>query len=165
MSIIQSLKDRSLLSAAELPVAEYVLEHRDQVLSMPIRALAEASCSSPSSVLRLCRKVGASGYQDFKIRLAAEMERRAQDAVDVDYDFPVSRDDSVAELAGKLSKISCEAIVETTRLLEGDSVRRAAELVMGAERVALFAEGDTSARLMGFGNQIMKLGLPVIVVG
>ncbi len=56
------------LSPAESGVNNYVLSHVDDLMHMTIRSLAEACYTTPTTVIRYCRKIGYSGFEEFKIR-------------------------------------------------------------------------------------------------
>lgn len=165
MAILDLLRDDDRLSESEKAIAAYILDHGDEVLTMSIQDLAEKTHTSPSSVVRFCRKAGTSGYRDFRIKLAAELQMRAEEPGDINYDFPVARNDSVRQIAGKIRQLTCDAVTGTARLIDPVVMGKAAKLVLGARRIALLAEGDSYARLMGFGNQLVKLGLPVAYQG
>lgn len=56
--------------------ADYILEHLRQVPSMSAGELADASYTSKATVVRLCQKLGLTGYQEFKIRLVEEISQK-----------------------------------------------------------------------------------------
>lgn len=49
-------------------VYTYVSKHKNQVMYMTIRELAEAAGVSTTTVLRFCKKMGCDGYSEFRIR-------------------------------------------------------------------------------------------------
>lgn len=53
------------LNALELMVYNYVSKHKNQVMYMTIRELAEAAGVSTTTVLRFCKKMGCDGYSNF----------------------------------------------------------------------------------------------------
>lgn len=53
------------LNALELMVYTYVSKHKNQVMYMTIRELAEAAGVSTTTVLRFCKKMGCDGYSNF----------------------------------------------------------------------------------------------------
>lgn len=61
----------SSASQAELRFARYVVEHPN-VVYQSITEVMEESGASFGTVIRYCKKLGCSGFQDFKIRLASE---------------------------------------------------------------------------------------------
>lgn len=54
--LLTKLSDHSNFSERETFVAEYVLEHGNSVCNMTIQELAKVTYSSPSTIMRLCKK-------------------------------------------------------------------------------------------------------------
>ena len=63
------------LNATELMVYTYVSKHKNQVMYMTIRELAEAAGVSTTTVLRFCKKMGCDGYSEFRIRFKLYTEQ------------------------------------------------------------------------------------------
>ena len=62
----ETIKGRMhLLTNTEGKIANYVLEHYDEVLNYNISELAENAGVSDASVVRFCKNLGYKGYQDF----------------------------------------------------------------------------------------------------
>ncbi|HPI99430.1 MAG TPA: MurR/RpiR family transcriptional regulator [Enterococcus sp.] len=62
------------LSELDLEILHYIVEHTDEVVSLSILDLAERVHSSKSSILRLTKKMGFSGYSEFKYFLRQEQQ-------------------------------------------------------------------------------------------
>ena len=56
-------------------VADHVLTHED-IIHQTITQMVNASGASYGSVDRFCKKMGYSGFQDFKIHLAEDLALR-----------------------------------------------------------------------------------------
>src|SRR5215217_4371031 len=54
-------------------VADHVLGNAQAVLYQSITELAEEASSSEASVMRFCRELGFTGFQNFKLMLAQEL--------------------------------------------------------------------------------------------
>ena len=54
----------------ERKIADYILKKPGGVLFMSITELAEECGVAEASIHRFCRKVGAKGYQEFKMKLS-----------------------------------------------------------------------------------------------
>lgn len=65
----------SSLSQSEKRVASYVQQHPADVVYLSLQALAQRCEVSDSTVLRFCRSLGYSGYQDFKSALIPHLLR------------------------------------------------------------------------------------------
>ena len=59
-----------VLSKAEKQVVNCIIEDPESIIHLSVAGLAEKSGSSEATVIRACRKLGLSGYQDLKVTLA-----------------------------------------------------------------------------------------------
>jgi DNA-binding MurR/RpiR family transcriptional regulator len=64
------------LSKVGKRVADYVQMHPDKTILLSLQALSGKCSVSDASVLRFCRSLGFSGYQDFKAALVPELLER-----------------------------------------------------------------------------------------
>ena len=63
------------LSRAERRVAEWLLQHPQKAVDMPLNEVAASAGVSDPSVIRFCRSVGTSGFRQFKGHLIAALQR------------------------------------------------------------------------------------------
>ena len=99
------------LSPKELEIMQYVHEHSDAIVSMSIQTFAQEINYSTSTVIRFCRKLGFSGFPEFKYFLKNLNIQKEQN--------PVSSDISVASI-----KNSIKADLESTSSLLNSAVTR-----------------------------------------
>ncbi len=64
------------LSELDNEIIQYILEHTDEVIGLSILELADKIHISKSSILRLTKKLGFSGYSEFKYFLRQEQTSR-----------------------------------------------------------------------------------------
>ncbi len=67
------------LSNNELNVLKYVYEHSDEVLDMSIQTLAAQTSYSSATILRFCKKLGYSGFAEFKYASVPRKEKKIPD--------------------------------------------------------------------------------------
>lgn len=70
-----SSKDVQSLNELEFTLYNYVSQHKEQVIYMRIRDLADAAHVSTTTVLRFCRKLKCSGFAEFKVKLRLQLEK------------------------------------------------------------------------------------------
>ena len=78
MKIIRQLEEQNGFTHNEQVIAGYILKQKYKILSLSAAALARETYTSPAAVIRLCQRIGLSGYQEFKIRFSAELEQEKQ---------------------------------------------------------------------------------------
>lgn len=62
------------LNELEFTLYNYICQHKEQVVYMRIRDLADAAHVSTTTVLRFCRKLNCSGFAEFKVKLRLHLE-------------------------------------------------------------------------------------------
>lgn len=70
MSLFLDIRKNPDLSQSERFIAEYIITHPNNIMEMTMDELAQATFTSRSSVLRLCKKNGYKGFHELKTQLA-----------------------------------------------------------------------------------------------
>ena len=86
----------------DLAVYDCIIKNRGRMSRMPIKELAAMAHVSTATVLRFCRKCGADGYSEFKLRYREHFEGK-RDAL---------KDDGVSELQSFVNRIRSEDFQE-----------------------------------------------------
>lgn len=165
-----SLED---LSPVQRRVAQYVLDHPDATIYHSVTELSEATRSSEGSIIRFCQDLGFSGFQEFKLTLAVELDppSRAQrssrgavrgasaDAVVVD---PSGGGDGAGEsLMAHLAANAAAALLDTANLFELESFRTVAQRLAVAPRVDIYGVGASGVVAQYFAYKLLRLGATV----
>ena len=144
MGVLIKLRDCESLSPAEAQVRDVIIEDPRSVLNSTVYELAEAAYTSPSTVSRLCKRVGISGYASLRLLLAEEVHHL--ETIDLDYldTTTIEPTDSPAEVVEKLTSISVKTIQETHELVDMDALAQAVSLLhsYGHRKIGLFLSGD-----------------------
>ena len=70
-SLVTQIKAHSSsLTKAEQRVAAYIIENPESVIFQSVSDLADCSKTSDATVMRTCKRLGFSSYQEFKVLLA-----------------------------------------------------------------------------------------------
>lgn len=159
MAILDALARKQNFTKTEEALADYMLHHAETVAGMNIGELAAAAYASNASIVRLCHKLGVDGYRDFRIQLAAELERLRSFEARTNPDIPFLENQSTRTIMNSIATLSKAAIDQCYGTVSSGSVQRAARLVLGARRVALFAIGDSEISCEAFANLMLKIGV------
>lgn len=77
----------SKLSDLDNDIIQFIIEHSDEVIDLSITELADKVHISKSSILRLTKKLGFSGYSEFKYFLRQEQNTQfISETADAIYD-------------------------------------------------------------------------------
>lgn len=124
----------------------YVLSHVDDLMHMTIRSLAEACYTTPTTVIRYCRKIGYSGFEEFKIRIRQDLSR---------YDFEsysIRRSEKPVEVINKLRVMHADVISKTVDLISLTQLEAIVQRIREAEVVDIIAF-DVNAALADYASQ------------
>lgn len=163
MAVIEALARRQGFTSTDQAVADFVLSHADEVVGMNIGELSAATFVSNATIVRLCHKIGVDGYRDFRIALAAELERSRAGETDVNPDSPFLEGQGTRTIVSSIANLSKLAVDQCYASLDIAEVRKAARLVLGARRVAIYAIGDSEISAEGFVNLMLKIGVTCYV--
>ncbi len=159
MAVIELLSQAHGFTNTEKDIAAYVLEHPDEVTSMTIGELAEAAFASAASIVRLCHKLGVEGYREFRIDLAADLERSRSGETDINPDTPFLEGQGTREVMSSIANLKRLAIERCYSMVPTHVIQKAARLVLGAHRIVLYAIGDSEISCESFSNLLIKIGI------
>lgn len=145
------------LNEQEQKVGQYVLDHPDEVIHLPMNDLAQRCAVGDTTVFRFCRKVQTDGYQDFKIRLALELTpgRLATYAMT----FP---GEGVIEAARKVITADIKALDDTLSVLDFAALERAADALLAARRVDIYGSGGGAIAALELQYKLMRVGVRAV---
>lgn len=141
------------LSPAEQRVADYVLEHPEEVIYFSVTELAEASGVGESTVIRFCQSVGFRGYQEFKLSLAREQVSDRENVTG-----HVDPLDDLPTLVQKLTFANARAVEETANLLAGPALERAVEALLRARKIDFYGVGASGATALDAKYKFLRIG-------
>ena len=105
LSLVEKHYDK--LSKVGKRVADYVQMHPDKTILLSLQGLSKKCSVSDASVLRFCRSLGFSGYQDFKAALVPELLEKGTSIyqeIDVEDDFATVREKFLENLSSDIRK-------------------------------------------------------------
>lgn len=145
---------RDSLGQAERKVVDYILRNPEKVIYLSVAGLAEASGVSDATVVRACRKLGLSGYQDFKVTLAQDIVTPIQSIHE-----EISMEDDVSAIADKVFQGTVQALRLTHDSLDTEALERAADFIMKARRVVILGMGSSHSVAVDLQHKLLRLGI------
>ncbi len=150
---IEALLDN--LRRSERKVADLVLARPNHVVNMSMAELAKGAGVSEPTVLRFCRAVGCSGFQNMKMRLIGDLART----------IPfVHRDvqmwDPVSEISSKIFDRTISTLMRVKSQVDGDVLEKASQLLSESSRIEFFGSGASGLVAMDAQNKFFRLGVP-----
>lgn len=137
-----SLRDRLLdhvnqLSRQQRLIAEYLLDHLQEVPFLSVPQLAQRSGASEATVVRLCQAIGFDGFSDMKMAVVENLREEMNKPDTEPSDDAVSGTD-VLEAVAELERHNIHTTLES---IDRDSFARVASLLHGANHTFTFGLG------------------------
>lgn len=143
MLIINRLKDYEKMSETEITISNFILAYPREVVSDTIERLADTTYTSPSTIVRFCKKLGFNGFTDFKIKLASEMG--SFDIYDerIEVDMPILPDSDTDMVLKSFYNLSIQALKDTFENIDRKSMEDAALLLRDADCISIMGVGPS----------------------
>ncbi|WP_455138779.1 MurR/RpiR family transcriptional regulator [Thermophilibacter sp.] len=163
MGVLIKLRDCESLSPAEAQVRDAIIADPRGALSSTVYELAEAAYTSPSTVSRLCKRVGISSYANLRLMLAEEVNHL--ETIDLAYldTTTIEPEDTPAQVVEKLTNISIKTIQETHELVDLDALAQAVDLIRAASILDFYGVGASLLVALDAESKFTRVGKCSIV--
>lgn len=136
------------LTKSETKLANYIASHNEQVIYDTIKSLGESTHTSDATIVRLCKKLGFSGFSDLKISLAQEsIELNQTNKSKTYYDASAN--------------LLINAINQTRSLIKTDTLNKAIDFLSGANNIYIFGVGHSGESAKDYEKTWLRSGLIV----
>jgi len=141
------------LAVAERQVADWVLQHSNDVVQSSMAQVALERGVSDTTVLRFCRAAGFKGYMDLKLSIARDMASPNQLIHD-----DIVEGDAPAAIARKVFMSHVQALYDTLEILDKDDLEKAASMIIGAGKIFIVGVGTSNPIANEAYNKFFRLG-------
>ena len=157
-NFIESIKARiEDLNKSERKVAEVILQDPKSATRYSIAALAREAKVSEPTVNRFCRSFAATGFPDFKIRLAQSL---ASGTPYVSQN--VAADDTVQEFTDKIFLSTIASLDRTRQSVNAEALAQAIDILIQARQITFFGMGGSAPVAMDAQHKFFRFNIPVI---
>lgn len=164
MFVLEKLQNQNLLSANELIVANYLSSYERNLLDLSVSDIAKATYTSPSTTIRLAKKLGYDGWIALRSALYTEKNYLNQSHNDIDVNFPFSYQDSMQKIALRIEQLESDIIHETAKLIQHDELSKSVMFLSSCSRVYIFAMSNTASITHDFQYKMRFLFKPVTII-
>lgn len=148
------------LTEMERRVADFILQHRDEVPHLSVRDIAKLSQTSGATVSRFVRRVGFDNFASMRLAIAGELG-----SLDDESAAAAGTEISPDDLPGSLSYIletKLQELRSTAAQLGPDAVGRALELIRGCDALYFAAVGNSIPVCMNLAFKLGQIGRRVV---
>lgn len=157
-NLLEDIQSRlESLNKSERKVAEAILRDPTAATRYSIAALARAADVSEPTVNRFCRGFSATGFPDFKIRLAQSI------ATGTPYiGQNVEPDDTVAEFADKIMLSTIASLDKARQALDPKALATAIDYLIQAKQINFFGMGGSASVALDAQHKFFRFNIPVM---
>ena len=152
---------KETLTSTETAIAEYIEENSSLASKLTVRELAEKTFASPSTIVRLCRKLGFEGYNDFQKELMVDLAI-VKDGNENHSEFSFDKNEDVNSIIQKIQSNSINIIQDSIKLLDDASIIEVADRLYEARNVLLFGIGASYYVSRDLYLKLLRLNKPTV---
>lgn len=140
------------LSKSEKRVAKAILDEPQQMMYLSLGEFGKKANVGDATVVRFCRKLQLSGYQELKLKIAQSVPESVEVA-------PDEAGDEIQEIFRITMETNEMCIRDTTVALDPEQVSRAAEMIVEAKKVSFIGIGGSALSAMDAFERFREIGI------
>lgn len=159
--ILNRLKQMKNFSDSEVKIAQYILEHPNDAITMSIHELAKNTYSSAPTITRFCKKIGLDGFAEFKVELAKEVSISKFNSKRIEDDLPFGSDDSSEEVAQSILNLNIQSLLDTYNHIDLNHLLTIAQTLASAKTIMMYGMGQSLILCEDFQYKLLRIGYNV----
>lgn len=152
--LIKINQSKSEFTPSDKKIADYIINHPQEIVSSNTLKLAEAINTSQSAIIRFVKKIGYKGYVDLKVDVAKSLE------VDNDFlkDEVIASGDSISQIIEKSKSNVLTAVDKTYALLDTEVLYNACNIINKKNSIYLAGVGSSGLVCEDFLYKLQRAG-------
>ena len=160
MLIMQKMESIHM-SENEKHIRDYILSHRDEAVNLTVRELADKIYVSPAGLVVFAKKLGFSGWNEFRQSFDEEQTYLDSHFHDIDANTPFTGKDNVMKIANKIAVLQQETISDTLSLMHQDRLQQVLQILKKTEILYIYGTSMSFMAAQEFAYSMKRLGKPV----
>ena len=128
------------MTSKEKLIADYISNNINKISRSTISDISSELNLSDSTFFQFTRKLGFTGFKDFKISLLTE-----EFDPEISIHENITRNDNEATIAKKVFESSIKALEDTKKLIDGNRFRDASKIMLESNKVCFLGLGGSNA--------------------
>lgn len=149
---------------ARAVVGSFMLEQRTNLQNLSLQQIADATYTSRSTLVRIAKKLGYSGWNELARKYADECRYYESHFTNISPNHPFEKGDSPSAIVDKVGHVMVESILDTKDMLDADVLARAAALLARSERIAMLCISPSSILAELFQRKMMQIGVHIELI-
>lgn len=144
-------QNRNAYTKSEVKLYDYVKDHLDKIMYCSLTELSDICGVGEATILRFCRKLGFTGYQDFKLAVAQELTY-------------VSHSDGNETYIDKIKTNLTNVIEDTFAVVDESILEAAIDLLENKKEVIIYGVGHSGITAYDMQSRLLRIGKNVDVI-
>ncbi|MCD8023474.1 MAG: MurR/RpiR family transcriptional regulator [Lachnospiraceae bacterium] len=137
--LIRIKQYREQASVSEQGALDFILSSPETAAECSIHQLAEQSYCSPSTIVRLCRKLGFEGYRELHKALLCELTVRQQTSQEKG--DSLDRTEQLSDIISGVTHRNISSLEDTLHIVDPEEVQKGVDLIANCDTLLLFGLG------------------------
>lgn len=137
LKMIQNMLEQ--LPASERKIAQFILDSPQSILNSTVNEIGIQAKTSGAAVIRLCKSLGLTGFQDLKVRIAGDLVKPVEQGY-----RDIEPDESFFSIVQKTTSNSIQSIRDSEEIINYEELERAVHTLLPAKNVHFFGIGASS---------------------
>lgn len=159
--LIRERLEKCDFSNSERAIVDFILDKKLEIRDMTTKEIAQGAFASPSTLVRIARKMDFGGWNELKEAFLKEEEYLQSHFKEIDANLPFQRGDSIMSIAGKIASLRKEAIDDTRSLLTHDGLQKAILYMRKASSIGVYAVSNNLILAREFQHNMTRIGKKV----
>ena len=139
------------MGKSEKRVADWLFSHSGEILPYSISDLASMCESSEATIVRFSKRLGCTGYQDLKIALAREHDKKVIAPT-------ITAEDDCFSIFEKVCNDAYMSLERTKKTLSPEAMSAAVRAIASSGRVVLIGLGASAQVAEDASNKLLRAG-------
>ena len=133
-------------------------EKKEEIARQSTREISKRLYCSPSSIIRLCQKLGFTGFEEFKEMYVEELHYLNSNFSDINPSIPFMTEDNIQTISNKMCSLYHEIIDDTHSLLDHDMLRKSLNLLKNNKNIYIISSGSQNDLALTFRDKMARIG-------
>lgn len=164
MLVSNKLESIDSLSKSEKALANYILNEKENIEHLSTKDLAIATYTSPSTVIRLSKKLGFSGWNELKEKYLEELQYLNRHFSKINPNIPFESHDTLMSIASKIAHLTSDSIDDTLSLIKNDDLQKAINLLNKSQYINVYGASSTLLMAYDFKHKMLRINRHVEII-
>ena len=148
-NILEKLKESAHLSENECVIADYMINHVEDIPNLSTREFAQKTYTSATSIVRFVKKLGYKNYNDFKYNIVSALKNIKSE------DYRINSDEDILTLFNKLFESYQDVIQKTKEIINIKEFYEIMQFVTKTKYIDILAN-DTNATIAQYASHCLS---------